>query len=95
MYLFGVKYHPEAVAELNQLRAFDRARILNAIEKHLTRNPLTTGGRKKRIERAGGDFIHQLRVGDYRVFYDVEDAIRLVVVLHVRRKGQRTTGEIL
>jgi hypothetical protein len=32
---------------------------------------------------------------DYRVFYDVIDEERLVVVRHVRHKGRKSTGEIL
>jgi len=48
----------------------------------------------KRLDLGGGDFIWQLRVGDYRVFYDVNDEERLVIIRHVQRKGQKTTGEI-
>ena len=40
-------------------------------------------------------FVHQLRVGDFRVFYDVDETERVVIVMHVRRKGRKTTGEVL
>lgn len=36
-----------------------------------------------------------LRVGEYRVFYDVDEEAQLVRVRAVRRKGRRTTEEIL
>ena len=35
------------------------------------------------------------RMGDFRVFYDADEAEGVVVVRHVRRKGSKTTGEIL
>jgi mRNA-degrading endonuclease RelE of RelBE toxin-antitoxin system len=69
--------------------------VLSAIEEHLAQAPTKMRGRKKKIDLGAGDFIYQLRVGDYRVFYDVDSAVRLVVVRHVRRKGRATTGEVL
>ncbi len=39
--------------------------------------------------------VWELRVGDYRVFYDVDAADRTVLVRAIRHKGRRTTGEIL
>jgi mRNA-degrading endonuclease RelE of RelBE toxin-antitoxin system len=93
--VFRVEYHPEAAAELNRLRAFDRGRILDAIKRHLMVAPGITGGRRKRLDLGSGNVIHQLRVGDYRIFYDVDEAKLRVIVRHVRRKGQKTTGEIL
>jgi len=83
------------VAELEGLRAFDRVRILEAVERHLVRDPQRIGGQRKRIELGEGDIIYQLRVGDFRLFYDVDERGRLVIVRHVRRKRRKTTGEIL
>jgi len=93
--VFRVEYQPEAVAELNRLRAFDRVRILDAIKRHLTAAPAAMTGRKKRLHLGSGNVIHQLRVGEYRIFYDVDEAERQVVVRHVRRKGRKTAGAIL
>lgn len=93
--MYEVMYQPEAVAELDELRAFDRVRILDAIAKGLSRIPATVHGMKKRLDLVGGAFIWQLRVGDYRVFYDVLEEEHLVIVRHVRRKGRKRTGEIL
>jgi mRNA-degrading endonuclease RelE of RelBE toxin-antitoxin system len=93
--MYEVRYQPDAAAELNALRAFDRVRILDAISRNLTNAPAEIRGSKKMLDLGGGSFIRQLRVGDYRVFYDVDEAESLVIVQHVRRKGQKTTGEIL
>lgn len=93
--MYAVSYQREAAAELKALRAFDRVRILDAIARNLREAPTSARGKKKRLDLGGGDFIWQLRVGDHRVFYDVVEEERLVIVRHVRRKGPRTTGEIL
>ena len=51
--------------------------------------------RLKTILLAEGRTIRHLRVGDFRVFYDIEPEQRLVLVRAVRSKGRKTTGEIL
>ena len=95
MYVYKVMYQPEAVAELNELRAFHRVRVLDAIARSLTDAPAAVRGKKKQLDLGGGDFIWQLRVGNYRVFYDIIDEERLVIVRHIRHKGRKSTGEIL
>jgi mRNA-degrading endonuclease RelE of RelBE toxin-antitoxin system len=39
--------------------------------------------------------VWQLRVGEFRIFYDVDDTRREVIVRAVRRKGTKSTEEIL
>jgi len=39
--------------------------------------------------------VWQLRVGDFRVFYDVDEQQQEVIVRAIRRKGSKTTKEIL
>ncbi len=48
-----------------------------------------------RMLRASSRPIWQLRVGDWRVLYDVDKAGRVVVVAAVRQKGRKRTEEIL
>ena len=93
--MFTVTYRATAARELRTIRVFDRARILDDIEKHLTLRPLTMEGAKKMLDLGDGDFVLQLRVGVYRVFYDVNEDAREVIIRHIRRKARRTTGEIL
>ncbi len=93
--MYEVMYQAEAAAELNELRAFDRIRVLDSIARGLRATPTTARGKKKKLDLGGGNFIWQFRVGDYRVFYDVIEEERLVIVRHVRHKGRKTTGEIL
>ena len=92
--MFEVAYHPEAARELRALRAHDRARIMDAIEKLLVDAPLELTRSKKVLDLVEEGLLHQLRVGDFRVFYDVDEAERMVVVRSIRLKGRKTTGEV-
>ena len=77
-----------AIADLDALRKYDASQIADAMEKHLLHDP--TKESKSRIKRLRGirnpDF--RLRIGDYRVFYVVDEDARRVDVLRVMHKGQ-------
>jgi ParE-like toxin of type II ParDE toxin-antitoxin system len=42
-----------------------------------------------------GREVWQLRIGDFRVFYDVDEERQAVIVRAIRRKGTKATEEIL
>jgi mRNA interferase RelE/StbE len=62
---------PEAVEDVRRLSARDRSSIRDALERHLRFEP--TKESRSRIKRLRGVTHPQyrLRVGDFRVFYDV------------------------
>jgi mRNA-degrading endonuclease RelE of RelBE toxin-antitoxin system len=99
--VFDILFEVEALAELDTLRAFDRTRIIDEVEKNLRKEPLVESRRKKILHGLTPPWhqvrpVWQLRVGDFRVFYDVDEANGTVIVRSVRRKGpHRTTEEIL
>lgn len=70
---FEIILAPEAIQDLDMLRANLRAEVRDAIERHLRNRPTKTS--KARIKRLRGVSRPQLRlrVGDVRVFYDVVD----------------------
>ncbi|NOZ23989.1 MAG: type II toxin-antitoxin system RelE/ParE family toxin [Planctomycetes bacterium] len=61
-----------AIGDLDGLRKYDASQIADAMEKHLARQP--TRESKSRIKRLRGisNPDYRLRVGDHRVFYNVE-----------------------
>ncbi len=71
--LFEVILAPEAIRDLEKLRADIRAEVRDAIERHLRNRPTKTS--KARIKHLRGVSRPQfrLRVRDVRVFYDVVD----------------------
>jgi mRNA-degrading endonuclease RelE of RelBE toxin-antitoxin system len=95
--MFAVEVHEAAFAELEALRRYDRNRILDEIEEQLTQGPNTV----KILEAFEPPWdqlgpVWQLSVGDFRVFYDVVEPNRLVIVRAVRKKpAHRSTDQIL
>jgi len=68
---YGVILSPEAVKDLDHLKANVRASVRDAIETHLRHTP--TKASKSRIKRLRGlkRPQYRLRVDDVRVYYDV------------------------
>jgi len=98
--MFAIRFGEHAVAEIARLRAVERRGILNAVEKYLAHKPTEATGRKKMLRGLVSPWekvrpVWQLRVGDFRVFYDVNESEKTVIVRAVRRKERRRTEEIL
>lgn len=68
---YEIVFAPEAVEDLNALKATTRASIKDALETHLRHEPTKVS--KSRIKRLRGVTRPQnrLRVNEVRVFYDV------------------------
>ena len=66
------------------LRKIDRSRISAILRKieQLQFNPRPDGSKKL----AGADRTYRVRVGDYRVVYEVEDDVLLVLVIRVAHR---------
>ena len=98
--MFAIRFGEDAVAEIAGLRAAERRRAIDAIEKQLAREPAEATRRKKMLSGLVPPWeqvrpVWQLRVGDLRVFYDVDKSSRIVIVRAVRRKERRRTEEVL
>ncbi|MGQ0836080.1 MAG: type II toxin-antitoxin system RelE family toxin [Gammaproteobacteria bacterium] len=70
---YDIVLAPEAVEDLRKLKAPDRAKVKDALEVHLRREPEKAS--RSRIKRLRGLSRPQyrLRVDEIRVFYDVSD----------------------
>jgi mRNA-degrading endonuclease RelE of RelBE toxin-antitoxin system len=82
--------------ELEDIRVFDRRRIVDAIEQQLAHEPTAPTRNRKELPNLEPSFdceppIWELRVGDYRVFYDVGEDV--VFVRAVRLKAPHETTE--
>ncbi len=77
-----------AIADMDALRKFHATRVADALEEHLLHHP--TKESKSRIKRLRGikNPDYRLRVGEYRVFYVVDEDARRVEVLRVMHKDQ-------
>lgn len=75
----------KAVTEINTLNKKDRERI-KKIREILINDPLPGG--KGDINKIIDSDFWRLRVGDYRVFYDVDSNDKVVYILSVRHRSK-------
>lgn len=95
MTAFQVHYEELVLSDLSGLRAFDRSRIMDEAEALLANRPNVAEGHKKILKLKDGSTIWQLRVGEFRVLYDVDINASMVKVRRVLSKGRRTTKEMM
>src|SRR5215468_660481 len=83
---FEIELVREAKEDLKRLRKTDQVKILDRIEKHLSHEP--TRQSRSRIKRLGGAVFppFRLRVDEFRIYYDVDEAEQKVVIYGVIRK---------
>lgn len=84
--------------DLERLRAYDRRILLEAIERHLTHAPHIETKKRKLLHHLVPPFeaippIWQLRVGIFRIFYDVNEGEHRVFVRAIRRKPRHLKTE--
>ena len=99
--MYTIEVAASAEKELRALRPFDQKAVIAAIEGQLTTEPAVETRNRKELVNLVPPFeatppVWELRVGKFRVFYDVDDVQKKVFVRAVRRKPpHRTTEEIL
>ena len=99
--MYSIEYSKGVADDLAVLRAHDRARILDSIEIQLKYQPATGTRNKKILVGLIPPWEHvepvwELRIGEYRVFYDVDEEASVVVVRAIRHKPpHKKTEEIL
>ena len=98
--MYEIRYSPSVTDDLKRLKIYVRQRILDSVDEQLGHEPTRQTARKKILQGLIPPFeadppVWQLRIGDYRIFYDVDQAESIVYVRAVRRKPpHRTTEEI-
>lgn len=101
MVMYRIRFAKDVEKDLRKLPAYHRRKVLDAIEIHLLDRPTTPTRNRKPLVNLIPPWtaeppIWELRVGDYRVLYDVSEEERVVYVRAVRRKPRgKTTEEIL
>lgn len=99
--MYSIKYAEGVEDDLADLRAHERVRILDSIEEQLRREPTRLARNRKILFGLIPPWEHaepvwELRVGEYRVFYDVDEVASVVIVRTIRCKPpHKTTEEIL
>jgi mRNA-degrading endonuclease RelE of RelBE toxin-antitoxin system len=84
--MFQIAFTVEAMDDLDALKKHDARRITDAIEIQLSSQPaVSTKSRKRLRPNSLADW--ELKVGTFRVFYNVDERESLVRVLAI---GQKT-----
>lgn len=96
--MFEIRFAEGVEEDLRKIRMFYRNQILDAIEEQLAHEPDTSTKNRKLLENLSPPWpgvapIWELRVGEYRVFYDVAPTESVVYVRAVRRKPRGTKTE--
>jgi mRNA-degrading endonuclease RelE of RelBE toxin-antitoxin system len=95
---FTLEIMPNALAELKSIKVFYRRQIRDAIDAQLASQPLAPTKNRKLMGDPETSFacdppIWELRVGEYRVFYDVDETTQTVFVRAIREKPPHATTE--
>jgi mRNA-degrading endonuclease RelE of RelBE toxin-antitoxin system len=99
--VYEIEFSRSVEKDLRGFRACDRSRILNGIEEGLSVEPCVEARNRKVLMNLIPPFeaippVWELRIGEFRVFYDVDDETASVYVRAVRKKPpHKTTEEIL
>jgi mRNA-degrading endonuclease RelE of RelBE toxin-antitoxin system len=98
---FTLEYTEGVAEDLAELRAYERSQILDKIEDQLTYSPTQATRHKKMLFGLVPPWeyvepIWELRIGEYRVFYDVAEITATVIIRAIRQKPpHQTTQDIL
>ncbi len=99
--MYRIEIVPGAIEELNSAPIFYRRILITAIERKLPFEPTRANRNRKVLESlvAGFEYdppLWELRVQEWRIFYDVDEEEKKVIIRAVRRKPHgRTTGEVV
>ncbi len=87
--MFQLGFRPEALDDLRQYRKVDQQKIIQAIEDQLPHQADQVTRNRKRL-RPNNLASWEMRVGDFRVFYDIAiDGTQVQIVAIGEKKGSK------
>ncbi len=96
--MYDIRYAEGVADDLADLRALERSQILDRIDEQLRRQPAEPTRNKKVLPALTPPWEHvppvwKLRIGEYRLFYDVDEKDCTVTIRAIRHKPPGTTTE--
>ena len=83
---FHLKIEKRAIKEMKVLFKNVQNRIKEKIRTNLSENPFPTGDND--IKKIKGSQFYRLRVGEYRVFFDIDPEEEQVFILSIRHRSK-------
>ena len=99
--MYVIEYAEGVADDVARLRAYERKQILDRIDRQLKHEPTRQTKNRKPLSGLIPPWEHvepiwELRIGEYRVFYDVDEMGSVVMIRAIRHKPpHKTTEEIL
>jgi mRNA interferase RelE/StbE len=81
--MYDIEYQQQAIKALLKMPR-NTARLIKEKIEHLAESPYAANNNVKQLEGAGG---YRLRVGDWRVLYEIIDVKLVIVVVKIRPRG--------
>ena len=86
---YRIEYTDSAIDDVAYFKKYERVVIVTAIEEQLTHEPIREVRNRKPME-PNAIARWEVRVGKYRIFYDVEVTDRVVLIKAVGWKAHNT-----
>jgi mRNA-degrading endonuclease RelE of RelBE toxin-antitoxin system len=83
--MYTIELTETARTDLQWFRKNEQNIILDAIRQRLWHEPTITNRNRKRL-RPNSSATWELRIGQYRVLYDVDSAVRIVTIQRIGEK---------
>jgi len=83
MAAYSVTLKPSVEKDLRALPKAALARVMNRMAE-LERNPIS----RQSVKLTGAERLYRIRVGEYRIIYEVDVDARQVVICYVRHRRQ-------
>ena len=99
--MFRILFSEDVEDDLKKIPRYHRNRILDAVEEQLALEPTVPTRNRKLLVNLVPPWeavlvVWELRISDYRVFYDMNETKAEVYIRAIRKKPHgKTTGEIL
>lgn len=87
--MYEIEYTPQAVEDLQFLRKNEQKQILDGVEVQLRYEPITET-RNRKLMRPNNIAAWELRIGEFRVFYNVDRVVSIVEVQRIAEKQGNT-----
>ncbi len=95
---YVIELTADAKQDLEGIKKFNRQEIIDTMKLQLVHEPTKPTRNRKVLVEFQPDFEHdppvwRLRVGEYRVYYDVNESQKKVFIRRVRQKPPHATAE--
>jgi mRNA-degrading endonuclease RelE of RelBE toxin-antitoxin system len=87
--MYQIEFTPVAREDLRSFRAHEQRQIIDTINVQLRFEPMIPTGNRKRL-RSNSSAQWELRIGAFRVLYDVDQQVQIVEIQRIgEKRGNR------